>query len=119
MRPEDRDAALVWDMKEAAGDVLEFIQGVSFVEFTRDKKLRHAVERDLMVIGEAASRVSQAFRDQHPEIPWAGMIGQRNVLAHEYGEVLVERVWRVASQRLPDLLRALDALALPEIGDDA
>lgn len=110
MRPEDRDAALLWDMHEAAREVVEFVQGVSFVAFTRDKKLRYAVERQLTVIGEAASRVSPGFRDAHPEIPWIGIIGQPNVLAHEYGEVVAERVWRVAVERLPELLRILGSL---------
>jgi uncharacterized protein with HEPN domain len=118
MQPEDRDAALLWDMRESAKEVVEFVRGVSFVEFSRDKKLRYAVERQLMVIGEAASRVSAAFMADHPDIPWKSMIGQRNVLAHEYGEVLVERVWRVAAERLPELLRQIEPLIPPAPPDD-
>jgi uncharacterized protein with HEPN domain len=72
--------------------------------------LRYAVERQIHVIGEAARRVSDTFSGNHPEIPWKGIIGLRNVLAHEYGEVLVERIWRVATERLPELVRALDPL---------
>lgn len=72
--------------------------------------LRFAVERQLLVIGEAASHISDAFREKHPEIPWMGIIGQRNVLAHEYGDILVDRVWLVAKERLPDLIRLLDPL---------
>ncbi len=89
---------------------------VNFDEFAADKKLRYAIERQLMIIGEATSRVSPEFRARHPEIPSSSIVGQRNVLAHEYGEVLIERVWRVAAQRLPELLEALDPLipALPK-----
>ena len=118
MQPEDRDAALLWDMCEAAKEVVEFVRGVSFVEFSRDKKLRYAVERELMVVGEAANRISQALRDRHSEIPWSTIIGQRNVLAHEYGEVVVERVWRVAAERLPELLRQIEPLIPPAPPDD-
>lgn len=113
MQPEDRDAALLWDMREAAREIVEFVHGVSYVAFAADKKLRYAVERELMIVGEAASRVSEAFRDQHPEIPWSGIIGQRNVLAHEYGEVVITRVWRVAVERIPELLRQLEPLIPP------
>lgn len=110
MRPEERDAAYLWDMREAAREVLEFIEGVNYARFTADKVLRYAVERQIHVIGEAAKRVSASFRESHSEIPWKTIIGQRNVLAHEYGEILVERIWRVATERLPELVRLLEPL---------
>lgn len=62
------------------------------------------------MIGEAANHVSGTFKKAHPEIPWKGIIGQRNVLAHEYGEILVERIWLVATERIPELLKLLDPL---------
>lgn len=117
MRPEERDVALLWDMKEAAAEVLDFVKGIGFEQFASDKKVRYAVERQLIVLGEAASRLSAKFKEAHPEIPWSSIVGQRNVLAHEYGEVLVERVWRVAAERLPELLRVLHAL-VPAAPDD-
>lgn len=110
MQPKERDAALLWDMREAAKETVEFMRGTTFSDFALDKKLRYAVERQLMVIGEAARRISPAFKEKHPEIPWSSMIGQRNVLAHEYGEVLVERVWRAAAERVPELLCLLEPL---------
>lgn len=61
-----------------------------------------------MVIGEAARHVSEEFREQHPEIPWLQIIGQRNVLAHDYGEILVERVWLTVAKSLPELFALLD-----------
>jgi len=110
MQPEQRDAALLWDMKEAACEIAQFIKGVSYEEFESNKVLRYAVERQIMVIGEAAGRVSSTLKDKHPEIQWGLIIAQRNILAHEYGEILVERIWRVASERIPELIRLLDPL---------
>ncbi len=113
MRPEERDAALLWDMCQAAREIIDFVRGVAFHEFASDKVLRYAVERQIMTIGEAAARLSERTKDAHPEIPWKGIIGQRNVLAHEYGEILVERVWLVATRRIPELLRSLEPLIPP------
>ena len=113
MRPEERDAALLWDMREAACEIAQFIEGVSYEEFISNKVLRYAVERQLLVIGEAAKNVSSTLRGAHPEIPWSSIIAQRNILAHEYGEILVERIWRVASERIPELIKLLDPL-IPE-----
>lgn len=113
MRPEQRDAALLWDMKQAAYEVAEFVEGISYEEFASKKVLRYAVERQILVIGEAAGRVSSTLKDAHPEIHWSSIIAQRNILAHEYGEILVERIWRVASERIPELIKLLDPL-IPE-----
>ena len=113
MQPEERDAALLWDMREATREILEFVQDITFADFENKKIVRYAVERQILVIGETAKRLSDTFKSKHPEIPWNAIIGQRNILAHEYGEILVERIWRVASERIPQLLEALDSL-VPE-----
>ena len=113
MQPEERDAALLWDMRQAACEIAQFIEAVSYKEFVSNKVLRYAVERQILVIGEAAGHVSSTFKESHPEIPWSSIIAQRNILAHEYGEILVERIWRGASERIPELIKLLDPL-IPE-----
>lgn len=116
MQPEEKDVALLWDMRQAACEITEFIVGLSYREFASNKVLRYAVERQTLVIGEAAGRVSSTLREAHPEIPWSSIIAQRNILAHEYGEILVERIWRVATEHIPELIRLLDPL-IPEPPD--
>jgi len=113
MQQEQRDAALLWDMKQAASEIAQFVEGVSYEEFASNKVLRYAVERQILVIGEAAAHISSTFTDTHPDIPWSSIIAQRNILAHEYGDILVERIWRVASQHIPELIKSLDPL-IPE-----
>ena len=76
----------------------------------RNNQLRYAVERQLIVFGEAARHVSNELKEQHPDIPWMQIIGQRNVLAHDYGEILVERVWLTATKNLPELLAFLEQI---------
>ena len=92
MQPEDRDAAYLWDMLDAARIIEEFTTDVRFDQYVGDRKLQLAVERALEIIGEAARRVSENFKSDHPEIPWHGIIAQRNVLAHEYGEIKQDRI---------------------------
>jgi uncharacterized protein with HEPN domain len=113
MRPDSRDMALLWDILTAAREVEQFVQGCMFEEFERNKILRYAVERQILVIGEAARKLPQAFRDRHPEIPWSAIISQRNIIAHEYGEILTDRIWNVAVNRMPELIQKLQTL-LPD-----
>ncbi len=79
MRPDERDAAYIWDMLDSARTLQDFVSGVTFFAYSQEKKLRLAVERALEIIGEAARRVSEAYRQAHPEIPWRSIIAQRNV----------------------------------------
>jgi len=107
MRSEQDDQAYLWDMLDAALAVQDFIRGKTVSDYLTDRMLRGAVERHLEIIGEAARRISNELKDQHPEIPWRSIIGQRNILAHEYGEVRPETIWNVAMDRIPELIDAL------------
>lgn len=114
MQHKDRDAAYLWDMMDAAKTVCDFVKGVKYHQYERDRKLQMAVERAIEIIGEAARNVSNEFQENHPEIPWRGIIGQRHMLAHEYGEIKQERMWIVVSERIPELIKLLKPL-LPAI----
>ena len=92
MQPEQRDAAHLWDMLDAAQTAQQLISGYDFTQYSQDRRTQLAVERSLEIIGEAAARISASFRGAHPEIPWRQIIGQRNVLIHEYGDIKQERI---------------------------
>jgi uncharacterized protein with HEPN domain len=70
-----RDLSYLWDMLTAGHEILEFVQDVSQSEFVQNNQLRYAVERQLMVMGEAANHVSEDFQTEYPEIPWLQIIG--------------------------------------------
>jgi uncharacterized protein with HEPN domain len=108
MQPEQKDRALLWDIKEAAQDILEFVEGMSSQDFETNKVVRYAVERQILVIGEAANKVSDSFKESNSQIPWSAIIGQRNIIAHEYGEILVERIWLLTQKHIPELLKQIE-----------
>lgn len=107
MLPEKKDAGLLYDIISAAKDIELFVEDSDFDGFSSNKMLRYAVERQLLVIGEAARRLSKDFRNSVSFVPWEAVIGLRNIIAHDYGEVLTERIWLVAKRDLKDLLKNL------------
>lgn len=111
---EKRELSYLWDMRNAAREIQEFTSGVKFSQFEKDKVMRYATERLLLIIGEAANHLSPQFRKKHPEIAWAVFVQFRNILAHEYGESLLTRVWLAATESAPELLQALDTLLAEE-----
>lgn len=117
MKPVDRDGAYLWDMVTAARLISQFIEGQRYIHFQENKMLQSAVERQLGIIGEAARYISKEFRAAHPDIPWRSIIGLRNILAHEYGDIKVDRVWVVAEVNIPHLIEQLEP-HLPPLNDD-
>jgi len=103
MRREQDDMSLLWDMLDAAQKIQQFVAGKTFHDYSRDEVLQSAVERKLEIIGEAARNVSEKFQEEHPEIPWRGIISQRHFLAHEraisQNRLLAYR-WSPATSRL-------------------
>jgi uncharacterized protein with HEPN domain len=107
---ERSDASYLWDMLDAAKAVAEFVAGRTFNDYMRNRMLRGAVERHFEIIGEAARNISKTLRDAHPEIPWDKIIRQRHVIAHEYGDIKHELLWRVANVHVPELIAQLEPL---------
>lgn len=62
MLPEGRDAAYLWDMREAARDIVGWVRNLRYDEFCSNEMLHSAVEWKLEVFGEAAGRVSAALQ---------------------------------------------------------
>jgi uncharacterized protein with HEPN domain len=94
-------------MRTYAGHVHDAIVGLKFETFAGNPHLRMIVERGLEIIGEAARSVSPEFQSAHPEIPWRQIIGLRNVLIHQYGEIDHQTIWRIATEDLPNLVETL------------
>jgi uncharacterized protein with HEPN domain len=113
MRPEERDAAYVWDMLSAAREVTQVLGTLTEEQFSGNLLVIRAVERCIEIIGEAARRVSASTKAVHPQIPWSDIIGQRNILAHEYGQIDYELLYRTARKDVPQLVVLLQQ-ALPD-----
>jgi uncharacterized protein with HEPN domain len=110
MSPAKTNDSLLTDMLNACKEVSEFMDGVSFDEFLSDRMLCRATERCLEIVGEAASRVTSTFRELHPEIPWHRLRGLRNVLAHDYGEIVEEVIYQCATLEVPTLIAILERI---------
>lgn len=91
----------------AIGKIEEYMKGVSFDDFSESDLLIDGVARELGIIGEAANRLSPAFREKHPDIPYGPMIAMRNYLIHEYFGVNDEILWQTYKKDLPSLKSAL------------
>ncbi len=113
MQPEEKDAAYLWDMLQAAKEVEAMLAEFDLSAFLANRVLILAVERSVEIIGEAARRVSNTFQTSHSEIPWREIIGQRNILAHEYGQIDHELLYKTATEDIPELIVLLTSVLPP------
>ena len=92
------------DMIAYAEDAIAFMDGCTAADLAENRMLQYAVIRAIEVIGEASRNVSEFNVRRWSTIPWPMMYGMRNRLAHDYGGVEPDIVYRVATTHLPALL---------------
>ena len=95
-------------MLDAAREALSFVAGRNSEDLGRDRMLVLALVKEIEIIGEAASRMSDESRKTLPRIPWPKIIAMRNRLIHAYADVDLSIVWDTLTGALPELLRELE-----------
>jgi uncharacterized protein with HEPN domain len=102
-----RDRQFLLDILQSAELISSYTNQVSKDEFIQNIQLQDAVIRRLMVIEEAARRVSDTTRQEQVDISWAEINGMRNRLVHEYDAVDFDIVWDVVQNEIPRLIAIL------------
>ncbi len=109
-----RDDATLMDLARAVRLSRDFVQGMDQSAFLADLKTQSAVLHQLLILGEAAKRLSPAFRNAHEQIPWNLVTGMRDKLIHHYEAVDLTVVWETIQKDLPILLSFVSPLLPPD-----
>ncbi len=99
-RPVD---LLLDDICEAIDRIEQYISGMSFDVFSKDRKSVDAVVRNLEIIGEASNRLPADFKSSHSQIQWHKVVGLRHRIVHEYFGIDLQIVWQILQKDLPSL----------------
>ncbi|NIA14461.1 MAG: DUF86 domain-containing protein [Nitrospiraceae bacterium] len=102
-----RDIALLMDIATAAERIITFTEGMDEASFEEDSRTHLAVQHQIMVIGEAAKRLSPDLQNEISEIPWSAVARMRDRLIHGYDTVDLEVIWDTVRQNIPSLLKAI------------
>lgn len=107
-----RDArVLLWDARDAGEQATAFVDGRTLSDYEADPMLRSAVERQLIIVGEALNHLDRHFPEMAGRVPnLSEIIGFRNVLVHGYAVIDDQRVWQIATERVPGLIRVVAEL---------
>lgn len=106
-----RDDTTSLDILNAARLAIKFMGPATKADFFRDEKTQSAVLHQLLILGEAVTRLSDEFRATLPDIPWRMIAGMRDKLTHEYNAVDLDEVWNSVIVDCPKLIAALEGKA--------
>jgi uncharacterized protein with HEPN domain len=95
---------------EYGGCALDFVTGRDRADLETDLMLALALTRALQIVGEAAAKVTPEFRQAHPQLPWAQLVGMRNRLVHSYVSVNHDIMWNAVTKEMPALLKEVRRL---------
>lgn len=108
-------------MKRDSDRLRDIIEAISKIEkysadgrepFDADELIQTWMIHHLQIIGEAAGRLAQSFREKHPTIAWKEITAMRNIIVHDYSVVDMEEVWGTVVKDLPELKRKISDILL-------
>jgi uncharacterized protein with HEPN domain len=104
----ERDPQSLLDIIDSITLIFEYV--TDWEDLVQSNKDQDAVIRRLTIIGEATKRLSMAFRESHPQVPWKDMAGLRDVVVHDYDEIDLTRLKPVIEVELVKVLQNLRQL---------
>jgi len=108
MRKDDK--TFLHHMLDSAKETVDFVKDHKREGLDTDRKLMLAITKDIEIIGEAASKVSNETQEKLSNIPWSSIIGMRNRLIHAYFDIDKDRIWDTVQDDLPTLITELEKI---------
>lgn len=106
MKQHNRDNSILLHISEHCERIQKSLNrfGSDFDTFKSDNDLRDSVSMNLLQIGELSKKLSDEFISAtQSEMNWRAIIGMRNLFAHDYGSMDIERIWETAVSDIPNL----------------
>jgi|GEM_PF-157756 len=98
--------AYLHDIIDACDSIASILSGISVETYGKLREKRSAVEREFIVIGEAASMLAKFSPERFKRLSdGRKAIGLRNILTHNYASVDHETIYETALQDAPKLRR--------------
>lgn len=83
------------------------MQNVDIDELNANEILLDSMLFRMIQISENSRKLSDVYKEMHPDIPWNAVYGFRNRIVHDYGNVDLNIVYETLKNDIPDLLELL------------
>ena len=102
---------VVEEMLDYIEQAISYVRGMTFEQYSSDRKTQRAVERCIEVISEGSRHIPDEIKARRPDIPWRDVATIGNVFRHEYHTIAARIVWDTVRLDLPALELAMRAIA--------
>ncbi len=103
------------DIKSSCSKILKYTKNTTRDEFIKDHILSDAVEKNLLIIGEAATKIPSDFKNINNGINWKSIVGIRNKIIHEYFDINIDTIWLTVKEDVPKLKKQINKI-LKDLG---
>ena len=99
------DFYLINDIKEALKSIEEYLSELNYNKenFLSNRRMQKLMIYEIIMIGEAAAKISIETKNNYQNINWRKISDMRNFLIHEYYEVSNNIIWETANKDIPKL----------------
>ncbi len=104
------DSVSLRQILDHASEAIALVENRTRADLDQDRVLSLALVQLVQIVGEAARRVSDPLRAQHPEIPWSEIIALRNRLIHGYDTIDFDILWQIVTSDLPSLIEKVEQI---------
>jgi len=99
----NRDDAYLKAILREISSIPVIMKGYSVEAFMKSEKTQKAICMTLLNIGELVKGISDDLKCRYPDIPWKEIAGLRDITAHKYHSLNMERVWTTAKKDILEL----------------
>lgn len=106
MSISDRDISILEHIVSHCNKIQASIErfGNNFGSFVNDSDFIDSVSMNLLQIGELSGKLSAEYVSKTSDsMSWRSIKCMRNMFAHDYGSMDIERIWETAIEDIPQL----------------
>lgn len=103
----NRDEAYLRAILREISSIPGIMKGYTLEKFMKSEKTQKAVCMTLLNIGELVKVISDESKSENPVVPWKEIAGLRDITAHKYHSLNMERVWGTAKKDIPELKKQI------------
>lgn len=90
--------------------ITQYLATITYQEYNQNLSCKYALTRSLEILGEAFKHIPKTYWDQHPEISWKIIAGNRDTLIHGYFTIDYNVLWDTVTNDIPDLRKKIGVL---------
>lgn len=98
-----KERGLLLHIIEHCNRISSKMTGIDINSFSKDEDVQEIVCFNLLQIGELVKKLPDGFIKKYTGIPWNKIAGMRDIIAHGYGSIRLEDVYRTTAMDIEPL----------------